>query len=347
VHEAILRGAGAVPTGSRRRSIRSIVYACTGLGLLLAIVMVAGNWGFPILRTVHVSADGKDVTVRTFKRTVGAVLASQRIALRDGDRVTPALDAPVLQGTQIRVIRAVSLLVADGGRRHRERLAAETVGEALHILGVRVRAADRVYPSPRTALWNGARITVERRAWRTWVEWGSIPFGSEVVHDATLFKGNTVLRSAGRAGIKERSVRVLYANGRPALMEPQAWTVARAPVPHVVAIGTRALIASRGAFAGREYMILDATAYYPGPNNFGGGVGPRTAIGMVAQRGIVAVDPSLIPLGTHLYIEGYGYAVAGDTGGSIQGRRIDLCYNDYGEAVHFGRREVKVYILGR
>jgi len=347
VQEAILRGAGAVPTLFRLRSVRSIVYACTGLSLLLAIVVVAGNWGFPILRTVRLSADGKDVTLRTFKRTVGAVLASQRVGLHDGDRVTPALDAPVLQDTRIRVVRAVSLLVVDGGQQHRERLAAETVGEALNTLGVRVRAADRVYPSRRTALWDGARITVERREWRTWVQFGPIPFGSEVVHDATVFKGNTVLRSAGRPGIKERSVRVLYANGRPAVVEPQSWTVARAPVPHVVAIGTRALIASRGAFAGREYMMLDATAYYPGPNNFGGGVGPRTAIGMVAQRGIVAVDPSLIPLGTRLYIEGYGYAVAGDTGGSIQGRRIDLLYNDYSEAVHFGRREVKVYILGR
>ena len=91
--------------------------------------------------------------------------------------------------------------------------------------------------------------------------------------------------------------------------------------------------------------MFEATAYYPGPRNFGGGVGPRTATGMIAGRGVVAVDPSVIPLGTHLYIEGYGYAVAGDTGGNIRGRRIDLCYNTYDEAISFGRQPVKVFIL--
>jgi 3D (Asp-Asp-Asp) domain-containing protein len=99
---------------------------------------------------------------------------------------------------------------------------------------------------------------------------------------------------------------------------------------------------------GREYLVVEATAYYPGPNNYGGGVGSRTAIGMVAQRGIIAVDPSVIPLGTKLFIDGYGYGVAGDTGGAIQGLRVDLCYNTYDEAMRYGRqRGIKVYLLGK
>ncbi len=345
MQEAIPRGTGAVPR-RLRLSLRSIIYACLGLGILLAIVTIAGTWGLPILRTVHVSADGKSVTIRTFKRTVGAVLASREISLHNGDSVAPALDTPVWPDIRIKVVRAVPFLLVDSGRPRHERLAAETVEDALRGLGVQVRPNDKVYPSPQTVLWAGARITVERREWYTWIEYGTVPYASQVVHDAALFKGNTAVR-AGRAGTKQRVVRVLYANGKPAVMEPQAWTVTRAPTPRILAIGTRAMIASRGEFAGREYMVLEATAYYPGPHNFGGGVGPRTATGMVAQRGVVAVDPSLIPLGTRLYIEGYGYAVAGDTGGSIQGRRIDLCYNDYGEAVQFGRQEVKVYLLSR
>jgi 3D (Asp-Asp-Asp) domain-containing protein len=62
---------------------------------------------------------------------------------------------------------------------------------------------------------------------------------------------------------------------------------------------------------------------------------------------VVAVDPSVIPLGSRLFIEGYGYAIAGDTGGAIQGMRIDLCFNSYDEAIRFGRRTVKVYIVDR
>ena len=72
---------------------------------------------------------------------------------------------------------------------------------------------------------------------------------------------------------------------------------------------------------------------------------------MKAQYGVVAVDPSVIPLGTKLYIEAvdgswtYGYAVAGDTGGAIKGNRIDLFFNSNAEAMSFGRRQAKVYVL--
>ena len=60
---------------------------------------------------------------------------------------------------------------------------------------------------------------------------------------------------------------------------------------------------------------------------------------------IVAVDPDVIPLGTRLFIPGYGEAVAADTGGAIIGNRIDLVMDSYGEAMDFGRRDVTVYVL--
>jgi 3D (Asp-Asp-Asp) domain-containing protein len=189
------------------------------------------------------------------------------------------------------------------------------------------------------------RVTVTRREWQTRIESRPIAATSEVVNDRALFKGQETVRSAGQPGTEDRRVAVLYADGRAVLAMRGPWSIVTPPVPRVVAIGTRATIASRGDFAGREFMVFVATAYYPGPDNFGGGVGPRTAIGLLAERGVVAVDPSVIPLGTHLYIEGYGYAVAGDTGGDIQGHRIDLCYNTYQEAMHFGRRQVRVFIL--
>jgi 3D (Asp-Asp-Asp) domain-containing protein len=92
-------------------------------------------------------------------------------------------------------------------------------------------------------------------------------------------------------------------------------------------------------------MFVEATAYNPGPRNYGGGVGNWTATGRLARRGVVAVDPSVIPLGTRVYVEGYGYALAADTGGMIKGLRIDLCYNTYQEAMQFGRHVVTVYLL--
>jgi 3D (Asp-Asp-Asp) domain-containing protein len=72
-----------------------------------------------------------------------------------------------------------------------------------------------------------------------------------------------------------------------------------------------------------------------------------TANGMHAQYGIVAVDPGIIPLGSHVFIPGYGLAIAADTGGAIIGHRIDLCMDRYGDAIRFGRQPVMVYVVQR
>jgi 3D (Asp-Asp-Asp) domain-containing protein len=96
-------------------------------------------------------------------------------------------------------------------------------------------------------------------------------------------------------------------------------------------------------------MTMVATAYDPGPVSTGKRPGDQgygvTASGRRAGYGVVAVDPRVIPLGTRLFIPGYGYAVAGDTGSAIKGNRIDLGFATYAEAVRFGRQTVTVYIL--
>lgn len=91
----------------------------------------------------------------------------------------------------------------------------------------------------------------------------------------------------------------------------------------------------------QQHITMEATAYLPTDGD-GRGI---TATGVRAERGVVAVDPNYIPLGTRLYIPGYGFAVAADTGGAIRGGRIDLCMEGYNEAIRFGRRDVDVYVL--
>ncbi|HIU64999.1 MAG TPA: peptidoglycan-binding protein [Candidatus Avacidaminococcus intestinavium] len=75
------------------------------------------------------------------------------------------------------------------------------------------------------------------------------------------------------------------------------------------------------------------------------GCGPRTATGALVAKGIIAVDPSLIPLGTQVYIPGYGKALAADVGGAIKGHVIDIAFDTHQEALQFGRRNVNVYIM--
>lgn len=91
-------------------------------------------------------------------------------------------------------------------------------------------------------------------------------------------------------------------------------------------------------------MKMIATAYYPG-DPLAWRDGTITFLGQKMQRGIVAVDPKVIPLKTRLYISGYGYGYAGDTGSAIKGNRIDLGVNNAQEEKSWMFREVTVYIL--
>ena len=90
-----------------------------------------------------------------------------------------------------------------------------------------------------------------------------------------------------------------------------------------------------------ESLDMEATAYLPTDGSAEG----ITAMGIPATYGIVAVDPDIIPLGSRVYIPGYGEALAADTGGAIYGYRIDLCMEDYYQAMEFGRRNVTVFVL--
>lgn len=88
-------------------------------------------------------------------------------------------------------------------------------------------------------------------------------------------------------------------------------------------------------------LWVDASAY----SAFDAGNSPRTATGALVKKGIVAVDPSVIPLGSKLYIPGYGDAVAGDVGSGIRGSKIDIAFDTHEEALSFGRQTIIVYIV--
>ena len=173
-----------------------------------------------------------------------------------------------------------------------------------------------------------------------------------VVHryDYSLHPGVRKIVAAGAPGERDTIVRYTQGDDGSVARWVVASHVTRKPHPRIVVIG----IDESQAFAQIEAhgiarmsqvaasaMHMVATAYTADCAGCGG----TTASGRPAGRGVVAVDPRVIPLGTRLFISGYGPAVAGDTGGAIHGLRIDLGFNSLREAMLFGRREVTVYFL--
>ncbi|MGH7442045.1 MAG: 3D domain-containing protein [bacterium] len=95
----------------------------------------------------------------------------------------------------------------------------------------------------------------------------------------------------------------------------------------------------------RRRMELVTTGYDPGPEDNTRGWVDITRMGSRARFGIVAVDPDFIPLGTRVYVEGYGPGLAADVGGAIKGHRMDLCFNSSDQARAWGRRHSRVWIV--
>lgn len=116
---------------------------------------------------------------------------------------------------------------------------------------------------------------------------------------------------------------------------------AKAAAEREAALGPNVVYTPQGPLAYAYVLEMEASAYLPSD---GGGAG-ITASGIPATHGVVAVDPDIIPLGTKVFVPGYGVAIAADTGGMIEGHMIDLCMEDYGDAINFGRRDIEVYIL--
>ena len=87
-------------------------------------------------------------------------------------------------------------------------------------------------------------------------------------------------------------------------------------------------------------LYMEATGY----SRYDAGCGDYTATGEYLRYGIAAVDPNVISLGTNMYIDGYGQAIAADTGGAIVGQKIDLAFESSQDALNWGRQYVNVYI---
>jgi 3D (Asp-Asp-Asp) domain-containing protein len=172
-----------------------------------------------------------------------------------------------------------------------------------------------------------------------------IPYRTVTRVGADLRAGTSQTVRPGKPGLKETVYRVVSQDDREISSRRISSRVVRKPTSEVINVGRRGQLASRGYFSGRRSLTMIATGYDPSPASNGGNRSGRGSTGLKVGHGVVAVDPKYIPLGTRLYIEGYGYAVAGDTGSAIRGNRIDLGQDTRRNAEKVGRRTVVVHII--
>ncbi len=291
----------------------------------------------------------EDVTSRA--STIGGFLAERGIDRQPDDRISSAPDTALSDGATVAYRPAVNVaVVVDGVVRH-VRSAAATVGELLAEQRLSPAPHDRVTPAAASAL--TADATVELTRTTSWLEKVLTRIAPPLTrkYDLSMKPGTQRIIDAGSPGTKETTVAVL----QPTLAAAPrrmflAERVLRLPRTRIVAQGVEDHIAfgdiARRGFVGTMRLAdaalrMVATAYTAACSGCSG----MTATGRAAGHGVVAVDPRVIPLGTHLFIPGYGHAFAGDTGGAIHGNRIDLGFDSNRDALSFGRRPIVVYVL--
>lgn len=325
-----------------------MVRACGARWIVLAVVaLLVGVLGAPRVQAeeghqVELVDDGRAESLITKSLTVRALLVERGILLAPFDEISPPLDTEITQGLRIEIRRAIPVRLIADGRETEIHTPARTPREILGRLGIEVGPRDKVFPGLDDEVEPGDRVRVIRIRERIVTERQTVPPPTVQRLNPSVFPARYRVGSAGSPGLVELVYRVRFADGQPVDRVRIDRRVLRPSRPRIVHLG-RGYVPSRGELARRPTMVVEATGYAP---FHGRGVDGTTATGMRAQRGVIAVDPRVIPLGTIVYVEGYGTAIAADTGGAIRGRRVDLCFDTPREAYQWGRRRVRIYILG-
>ena len=236
---------------------------------------------------------------------------------------------------------ALSVIVrVDGGERQAT-CQGGTVADLLKQMNLTLDPHDIVTPALTTAVTHGMQVKVERVVFEIVTEKLDVQ-PPVVTRWDNRVTANPVTLRLGLPGVATQKRCMWKKDGVVAVQWTQSYTVVQAPTPTIVVRGNQA---SRAGLTGRRVMRVVATGYDPGPGSCGPNASGHTAIGMHATRGVIAVDPRVIPLGSRVYIDGYGPAIAADVGGAIKGNRIDVCFPTRAEALRWGRKTVDIVIL--
>ncbi len=322
------------------------------IGTLLTIVILSVTF-VNMRKTIEIEIDGKEETFVTYKRTVKDVLDTQGVTINPKDKVQPALNSNVSEGDTISIKRAVSVELTVGDKTTKIDTAEETIEDMLEVekeelknQGIEFdKGVDEITPALDTKITSNLQINLVNVEIKKHLASEAINFDVVVEEDSNLDSGLEEIKQEGAAGEKEVLYEVVYKNGKEVSKTVKSSKVLVEPVNKIVAQGTRRTFASRDGqlLDYKSVLYVESTAYS------GGGV---TATGTVPVRdpnGIstIAVDPRVIPLGSLVYVEGYGKAIAADTGGAIKGNIVDVYLNSNEEALNsWGRKyNVPVYIL--
>jgi uncharacterized protein YabE (DUF348 family) len=329
--------------------------------IAVAVSAGAGLGAFAYLeKDIIIHDSGKVIACKTMKNTVKETLDQNGITVNTCDYINTALDTSLqrMKTNEIYIKRAVPVYITADGIRTKVMTYRDTVQEMLKDSPVKPEGLDKLVGAAlKDNVSSDMSLRIIRVNENVVSEKEVIPFAVQKRANSRLDSGTEKVVEAGQEGIREKQYKVVTEDGNEVSRLLMAESVLRDPINMILEFGTVLNYkTSRGdTVRYKKVMDMRATAYTasfedtgkrPGDKNFG-----ITATGIRAKKGVIAVDPRVIPLHTRVYVEiagstpDYGYAVAEDVGGAIKGNKIDLYYDSLDYVRKFGVKRVKVYIL--
>ncbi len=305
------------------------------------------------INDVTVVEDGKEIACfSTLSADREQLLKTAGVSVSGADDVVLNKEG---QNITIKITRAFNVNIKTAEEQIGvQALAGDTVQDVLKRANIECDESTKLSANLTDSVSADMVITLIRCVTKTIKETEIVPFEVETKGSDSLYVGSTKTAQEGKNGENTLTYRVIYEDGKEVGRTLVSKETTKEAQKKIVLKGTKVKAPasfgskmSKAELAGAKCISVVATAYC---NTSDGG--QVTATGTKTGFGIVAVDPSVIPLGTKLYITSadgsyvYGYCVAGDTGGAIKGNRVDLFLGSESECRAFGRRPMQVYILG-
>ena len=308
--------------------------------LLLALLLIwqVVEYLVPAQITVVETSVGSSAA-RTYQvraRYARGALDELGIDVSDVDCVSPVEGYELQNGTTVEVTRCIPTRAVLAGSKKDFVLRPGSVADNLSFNGVAYDDDDIVTPALNKTVTADTRIEYKDVRKEVVEQQETVPAENVVILDPTLYSG-TVEETEPVDGEAIFTYTTTYINGEEQGTEKEVKEWITPKVDHTLRFGT-SLTGDSGETTYTDEFVSEATAYYFGNNAHG-------STGGHCHYGTCAVDPRVIPYGTTIFVENYGIAYANDTGGAIVGTRLDLYMHSRKEALYWGRRSVRVWVL--
>lgn len=309
-------------------------------------------------KTAHkitLTIDGETKIYYTIANKVDEFFESEGLEFTDHDDISyngnQLNDSSLIEDNMdIVVNRAFKIKVVDGGKKKSYWTTNVTVEEFLKKNNIKLNKLDKLKPKLTDHIDENTKVSIIRVVQKEKEVEEIIQPEVEEKSDASLEKGKTKVIQEGKDGLAKRTYNITKENGKEVDRDLIKEEIIKKPVKRIVAVGTKEpqITLSGGSTPGGsgKVMIMEATGYGMDCSGCSGVTATGINVRSNPNIKVISVDPNVIPLGSRVWVEGYGEAIAGDTGGAIKGNRIDVLLpsEDYARK-HWGRRTVKVKIL--